>query len=209
MSGHKPHFTSDRRLPSDCTWVGSGDWKEGIHSGSAVVDNALTPEQSGSAFTGFPNVVDHFLDGGLGEYSYSGSRGNYSVVSDSPSAVYDHGLRASISAGPGGNLQIQSEEGDGLQYYPQEGDTVRVGSYIADLRDCTHRIAIGTQYGYKTGIFAGIDTTGNNTGWHLVLGDRAGGNFEMVPIDDPRGRTQHIELQKSGSTGNRGECLGA
>lgn len=201
MPDEKPLFTSDRRAPSASSWVGDEDWKAGSPSNIGVVDGALVPQLIDENPVGsFSNVVDVFGDGDLSEYSYSGTRGNYNVVSSGPRYGDENALQASISSGSGGNIQIQSEEGAGLTDYPQEGDTVRIWSHIADLRGCTHRFVMGTEYGYGEGIFSGIDAEGNNTDWRFVLGDRSGGSSTAVSIADPRNRDQFIEMQKDGST---------
>ena len=38
-------YTSDRRLPSDSSWRGEGDWQQGESSGIDIVDNALVANE--------------------------------------------------------------------------------------------------------------------------------------------------------------------
>lgn len=187
MAGEKSRFTSDRRVPSASSWAGDEDWKSGSPSNIGVVDGALVPQFIDENSVGnFSNEVDVFGDGDLSEYSYSGTRGSYSVVSSGPSYGNENALRASISSGSGGNIQIQSEMGDGLADYPVEGDTVRIWSHIADLRGCTHRFVMGTEYGYGKGYFLGLTPKGT------ILG---GGSFSVIEVEVTQPQSQLPTLE--------------
>lgn len=102
---------------------GSYPWLRFQHGGAALeTHNALE-------VSAIPDsVVDNFEDNDLDEYT---STSEFAITSTSP---VEGSYMLSITGNPGNTYEMYSDEGSGLEYYPQKGDKFSVLMYDSDLR---------------------------------------------------------------------------
>jgi len=130
-------------------------------------------------------IVDTFEDGDLSEYNNVGD--NNKSWSTTTNTAFE-GSVAAVSEGGSADHTIHSAQGDGLNYYPQGGDTVEL-----HLQCQSKSSAIKTQFLADTN--SGPSSSGYGTAYEfeyrprsngLVLQDKsAGGGSDSVSVTPP------------------------
>jgi hypothetical protein len=69
-------------------------------------------------------LVDSFEDGNISEYNTTTDKGDATVIQDSSEAI-DGDYYLEIFSNFGSSMSVDSNEGDGLPYYPEAGDIIK------------------------------------------------------------------------------------
>lgn len=107
MTGEKSRFISDRRVPSNSSWVDDSDWSEGVAEDVEVVGGQLVghaPIQVGEA----PDSVVHHYDASALEYGNLDTIGTWPDLAGGADLTADGGYRPTfVTDGIGGNPSVE------------------------------------------------------------------------------------------------------
>jgi hypothetical protein len=126
-------------------------------------------------------VVDRFEDGNINEYSVS-ANGSYSL--DTTTNTVQEGNYATAFQ-QSSSVKVFSEQSDGLNYYPQQGDVVEWYVYHDYIETSTTGIVFGSNgdpYNWAEGYELNVRANGNNSGFEMSLSSRGGGESSSVSI---------------------------
>lgn len=121
-------------------------------------------------------IVDVFEDGDVSEYNQAGNgAGNFSISTANPySGTYSGKMNSNAST------KAISDQGSGLNYYPQPGDTVEARCYVSQLEGADSLMVIGADSvsdgSWSKGIGIGFrESSGNGGDYKVKLYDRSSG----------------------------------
>ncbi|MFD1643450.1 hypothetical protein [Halohasta litorea] len=180
MTGEPSRFTSDRRRRESASWVDGSDWQAGIAENVDVVEEGLVPRTPPQAGDVPATAVETFEDANVGEYNKdSNGRGSFSTTT----SRYWMGSRC-VEFDNASSTKVFSREGDGLNYYPQQGDVVEWYIYADFIETCSTSVVIGTNgnpSNWVQGYECEIRADGNNSDFSMALDSREG-SFSRVSI---------------------------